>query len=72
MEGGLLLDVVVAESASVFELFASENETLLIWRDAFLVLNLGFDILDGIGRLDVKGDGLASESFDENLHIGIC
>jgi hypothetical protein len=33
-----------------------------------LVLNLLLDILNGVRRLDLKGDGLASQSFDENLH----
>ena len=39
MEGGLLLDVVVRESAAVFELLAGENQALLVGRDAFFVWN---------------------------------
>jgi hypothetical protein len=31
--------------------------------------NLGLDIVDGVGGLDLKGDGLARESLDENLHL---
>ena len=34
MEGGLLLDVVVQRDTSVFELFASEDEALLVWGNA--------------------------------------
>ena len=30
VEGGLLLDVVVAKGAAVFELFAGEDQTLLV------------------------------------------
>ena len=41
VEGRLLLDVVVRESAAVFELLAGEDEALLIGWDAFLVLDLG-------------------------------
>ena len=41
MEGRLLLNVVVRESAAVPELLAGEDQTLLIGRDAFLVLDLG-------------------------------
>jgi hypothetical protein len=37
MEGRLFLDVVVGESAAILELLAGEDETLLVWRDAFLV-----------------------------------
>ena len=40
VEGGLLLDVVVGESAAILELLASEDQTLLVRRDAFLVLDL--------------------------------
>ena len=61
MESGLLLDVVVGQSTAVLQLLSSENETLLIRGNAFLVLNLGLDVVDGIARLDFKGDGLASD-----------
>ena len=70
MEGALLLDIVVREGASVLQLFPGEDETLLVGRDALLVLDLGLHVLDGVGRLYLKGDGLASQSFDEDLHIG--
>ena len=33
VKSGLLLDVVVAESATVFELLASKDQTLLVGRD---------------------------------------
>ena len=68
MEGGLLLDVVVGQSAAIFELLAGENESLLVGRDAFLVLDLSLHVLDGVGLLDVEGDGLASQGLDEDLH----
>ena len=68
VEGRLLLDVVVRQGASVFELLAGEDEALLIGRDAFLVLDFGLDVLDGVGLLNVKGDGLAGEGLDEDLH----
>lgn len=35
---------------------------------AFLVLDLGLDVLDRVGWLDLQGDGLAGEGLDENLH----
>ena len=68
VKSGLLLDVVVRESATVLKLLASENETLLIGRNSFLVLDLGLDVVDGVRGLDFEGDGLASEGLDENLH----
>jgi len=48
MESGLFLDVVIAEGAAVFELLTSEDEALLIGRDALLVLDLGLDIVNGV------------------------
>ena len=56
MESRLLLDVVVAKGAAVLELLASENEALLIGRDTLLVLDLGLNVVDGVGRLDLEGD----------------
>ena len=48
VEGGLLLDVVVSEGAAVLQLLSGEDQTLLVGRDAFLVLDLCLDVLDGV------------------------
>jgi hypothetical protein len=32
-------------------------------------LNLALDIVDGVGRLDLKGDSLTREGLDEDLHV---
>ena len=34
-------------------------------------LDLGFDIVDGIRRLYLKGNGLARQGLDKDLHIGL-
>ena len=68
VKSGLLLNVVVAEGASVFELLTSEDEALLIGRNTFLILDLGLDIVNGIRGLDLKSDGLASQGLDKDLH----
>merc|ERR1712020_576139 len=68
MEGALLLDVVVGESPSVLELLASEDQSLLIWGDSLLVLDLSLDVLNGVRGLDLEGDSLASQGLDEDLH----
>ena len=60
MQGGLLLDIVIAQGAAILELLASEDETLLIRRNAFLVLDLALDIVDRIAGLNLKSYGLAS------------
>ena len=51
-----------------FVFLTGEDETLLVGRNAFLVLDLGLDVLDGIRGLDLQGDGLAGQSLDEDLH----
>jgi len=38
------------------------------WYSPFLILNLGLDIIDGIRRFDLEGDGLSSQSLYEDLH----
>merc|ERR1712001_128837 len=68
MEGRLLLDVVVRKSPTVFQLLSSEDQPLLVWRNAFLVLDLSLDVLDAIRWFDLESDGLASQGLDEDLH----
>jgi hypothetical protein len=68
VESALLLDVVVRESAAIFELFASKDQALLVRRDTFLVLNLGFDIVNSIRGFNLEGDGLPRQGLDKDLH----
>lgn len=68
VEGALLLDVVVGEGAAILELLAGEDQTLLIRGNTLLVLDLGLDIVDGVAGLHLKGDSLAREGLDEDLH----
>jgi hypothetical protein len=63
MESALLLDIVIRKSAPVLELLSGEDQTLLVRGNSFLVLNLGLDIIDRIGGLDLERDGLASEAI---------
>jgi len=56
---GLFLDVVVLKSAAVFELLACEDEALLVWWDALLVLDFRLDVIDCVGGLNIQSDGLA-------------
>ena len=62
------MNLLVAQSATILELLASEDETLLIGRDTLLVLDLGLHVVYGVGRLDFEGDGLPCESLNEDLH----
>ena len=64
----LLLDVVVGQCTPVFQLLSSKDQSLLIWRNTFLVLDLLLHVLDGIAWFYVKGDGFTGQSLYEDLH----
>merc|ERR1711942_522633 len=69
MESRFFLNVVVRESTSIFQLFSSEDQPLLVRRDTFFILDLCLDIFDGVRRLHLKGDGLTRKGFHEDLHL---
>ena len=64
----LLISIVhrIAVSTSV-QLLASNGQALLIWRGAFLVLELGLCVADGATSLDIQRDGLASQRLHDVL-----
>merc|ERR1711870_38599 len=68
MKGALLLNVVVGQSTPVLKLLPREDQALLVWRDAFLVLNLRFHIIDSVGGLHIERDGFPGEGLHEDLH----
>ncbi|KAH3660861.1 hypothetical protein OGATHE_005193 [Ogataea polymorpha] len=68
MQGRLFLNVVIRQSSAVFELLTSENQSLLIRRDTLFILNFRFHIIDSVRGLNLKGDGLSGQGFNENLH----
>merc|ERR1712035_288400 len=68
MQSGLFLNVVIRKRASIFELLSGKDQSLLLRRNSFLVLDLRLDILDGVIWLDVQGDRLSREGLDEDLH----
>lgn len=60
VESRLLLDVIIREGAAILKLLSRKDETLLIRRNALLILDLRLYIVDGITGLHLKGDSLAS------------
>jgi len=68
MERAFLLDIVIRKGLAILQLLACKDESLLVRRNALLVLNLLLYIFNGIRRLCIKRNGLASERFDEDLH----
>ena len=56
MEGRFLLDIVVRKGPAVLKLLAGEDETLLVRGNAFLVLDLAFNVINSVARLDFEGN----------------
>jgi hypothetical protein len=57
VDGGLLLDVVIREPGTRAEPRSVDDETLVSDGNAFHLLDLGHDLIDGVGGLDLEGDG---------------
>merc|ERR1712001_536674 len=68
VKSGFFLDVIVGQSSAIFQLFSSKNQTLLIWRNSFLVLDLCLDIFNGIRGFNFKSNCFSSQSFNKYLH----
>ena len=68
MKGGFLLNVVIIQSSSVFQLLPGKDEALLVGRDTLLILDFRLHIIYSIRSLDLQSYGLAREGLDKNLH----
>jgi hypothetical protein len=53
VESWFLLYVVVWEQSAVFQSFSSEDESLLVGRDSFLILDLGLDLGNAVRSLNL-------------------
>lgn len=65
------LDVVIRQRTPVLQLLPGEDQTLLVRGDTLLVLDLGLDIVDGVGGFDFERDGFTGEGFDEAVALSI-
>ncbi len=68
MESGLLLNIVVRKCATILKLFASKDQSLLVWGNTFLILNFSFHIFNRVRGLNLKGNCFTSEGLDKDLH----
>ncbi len=70
------MDVVVIQGTPTLQLLPHDDQPLLFRGDTLLVLCHPFDILDGILRLKLQGNGLARDVFDKYVHgswkISLC
>jgi len=63
-----LLDVVVRQCPSLFQLLPSKYKPLLVRPYPLLVLDLALDHLDCICRFHLERDRLAGQRLDKDLH----
>ena len=49
--------------------FKPVTETTKLISLIIIYLDLGLDVFDGITGLDLEGDGLTRQGFDEDLHL---
>merc|ERR1712151_1085017 len=56
MKSRLFLDVIIGKSATIFQLLSCKDQTLLIWWNTFLVLDLLLNVVDGVAWLNVKSN----------------
>jgi len=68
MERALFLNVVIRKRTPILQLLSSKDETLLVRRNTFLILDLCLNVIDRVRRLDLQCDGLAGQSLDKDLH----
>ena len=68
MKRALFLDIVVRQRPPILQLLACKNKALLVRWDTFLVLNLGFHVIDGVRRLHLQRDSFAGQRLHKNLH----
>lgn len=77
-EGAAILELLAGEDQA---LLVRRNAFLVLLTSAQCkehkikkpahTLDLGLDIVDCVGRLDLKGDCFASEGLDKDLHDGL-
>lgn len=69
MEDGLLLNMVLMQCMTIFQPFAIEDELLLVWLNAFLVLDLGLQVFNGVTWFHLQSDGITSRGLNKYLYI---
>ncbi len=66
---GFFLDIIVSQCSSIFKLFTSKNESLLIWWNTFFILYFSFYIFDGVSWFHIKCNCLSCQCFHKYLHF---
>jgi len=69
VEGGAIMDTIVRQGKVVPQLFADQDQPLPVWRNAFLVLELGLNVLNSVWWLNRNDDSRVIRGVHENLHM---
>jgi len=67
VDGALILDIVIGKHRSVFKLFSSKDQALLIRGDSLFGTYFGFNFLNCVTGSGFQADGFTGQSFDEDL-----
>ena len=59
VESRFLLNVVIGEGATIFKLLTSEDQTLLVWGNSFLVLDLSLDVFNCVRGFNIESNSLS-------------
>lgn len=62
VQSEFFLGAIVRQGVTILQL-----QTLLVWEVLLLVLDLSFDVLNGVTRLCLKDDGHTSQDLHEDL-----
>ena len=68
VNSGFFLEIIVRESSIVFQLFSSEDQSLLVNWDSFLIHNLLLKRFNSVWGFNFDSHSLSSEGLDEDLH----
>ncbi len=65
----LLLNVVVCQRAPILQLLPCKDQSLLVWRDPLLVLDLRLHVVNRVRRLNLQRDRLPRQRLNtETAH----
>lgn len=68
MQRAFLLNVVILERPAIHDLFASEDDSLLVGWDSFLVLDSFSNRLNRVAWVNIDRQCPSSQSLDKDLH----
>jgi hypothetical protein len=59
-------------ASTIFELFSGKDKALLVGGDSLFILDFRLHIVDRVRGLDLKGNSLTRQGFDEDLHCQLA